>query len=82
MPSVEVFLNQPESYQNEIIPPNAKVITVEASSTMPWYRFASRGCAIGIDEFGYSAQKDDVLEKMNFDYDSIMKKVENCIRNN
>ena len=82
MPSVEVFLNQPESYQNEIIPPNAKVITVEASSTMPWYRFASRGCAIGIDEFGYSGQKDDVLEKMNFDYDSIMKKVENCIRNN
>ena len=82
MPSVEVFLNQPESYQNEIIPPNTKVITVEASSTMPWYRFASRGCAIGIDEFGYSGQKDDVLEKMNFDYDSIMKKVENCIRNN
>ena len=26
MPSVELFLSQPESYQNEIIPPNAKKI--------------------------------------------------------
>lgn len=82
MPSVEVFLQQPETYQNEIIPPNAKVITVEASATLPWYRFASRGCAIGIDEYGYSGQKDDVLEKMKFDYDSILQKVEKCIRGN
>ena len=82
MPSVEVFLTQPGSYQNEIIPPNAKVITIEASATLPWYRFASRGCAIGIDEHGCSGQKDDVLEKMKFDYDSILKKVENCIRGN
>lgn len=81
MPSVELFLNQPESYQNEIIPPNAKVITIEASSTLPWYRFASRGCAIGIDEYGCSGKKDDVLQKLHFDYDTLLKKVEYLIKN-
>ena len=82
MPSVELFLSQPESYQNQIIPPNAQVFTIEASATLPWYRFASRGCAIGIDTFGYSGHKDDVLEKLEFDYEAILKKVEQKIRNN
>ena len=82
MPSVELFLSQPESYQNQVIPPNAQVFTIEASSTLPWYRFASRGCAIGIDTFGCSGHKDDVLEKLEFDYESILKKVEQKIRNN
>ncbi|HAB66120.1 MAG TPA: transketolase [Firmicutes bacterium] len=82
MPSVELFLSQPIEYQNSVIPPNVKVITVEASSTLPWYRFASKGCAIGIDCFGMSGPKDAVLKQLGFDYDSIAAKIENCITNN
>ncbi len=82
MPSVELFLSQPIEYQNQIIPPNAKVITVEASATLPWYRFASHNCAIGIDIFGVSGHKDDVVEKLGFDHDTILRKVEQCIRGN
>lgn len=81
MPSVELFLSQPIEYQNQVIPPNAKVITVEASSTLPWYRFASRNCAIGIDTFGVSGKKEDVLQKLYFDYDSLLKKIEYHITN-
>ena len=80
MPSVELFLSQPQEYQDEIIPPDAKVFTIEASSTLPWYRFASKGCAIGIDTFGLSGQKDDVLEKLHFDYESILSKIETNIK--
>ena len=82
MPSVELFLSQPQEYQDQVIPPNAKVITVEASATLPWYRFASRGCAIGIDTFGVSGKREDVLQTMYFDYDSILKKIEYHITNN
>lgn len=81
MPSVELFLSQPIEYQNQVIPPNAKVITVEASATLPWYRFASRNCAIGIDTFGVSGKKEDVLQKLYFDYDSLLKKIEYHITN-
>lgn len=82
MPSMELFLSQPQSYQDEIIPPNTKVFTIEASSTLPWYRFASKNCAIGIDEFGCSGKKEDVLEKLKFDYETILAKIENNIINN
>jgi len=76
MPSVELFLAQPQSYQDEILPPNVKTFTIEASATLPWYRFASRNCAIGIDTFGCSGKKQDVLEHVHFDYESILKRIE------
>lgn len=82
MPSVDLFLHTTEEYQESIIPSTAKVFTIEASSTLPWYRFASKGCAIGIDTFGASGYKDDVLEHVGFDYESILKKIEEKIRNN
>ena len=82
MPSLDLFLKESKEYQEEIIPANVKVITLEASATLPWYRIASSNCAIGIDEFGYSGTKDDVLVKMNFDYDSLYKKVLENIKNN
>ena len=82
MPSMELFLSQPQEYQDQVIPPNAKVITVEASATLPWYRFASRGCAIGIDTFGVSGRREDVLQKLNFDYDSLLRRIEYLITNN
>lgn len=75
MPSVELFLNQSQEYQDQILPPNVKTFTIEASSTLPWYRFASRNCAIGVDTFGSSGRRDDVLKKVGFDYDSIIKKI-------
>lgn len=81
MPSVDLFLAQPKEYQDSVIPPNAKVITVEASSTLPWYRFASKGCAIGIDTFGMSGNKEMVLKQMGFDYEAIVTKIEKCIKN-
>lgn len=80
MPSVDLFLAQPETYQEEIIPSTAQVFTIEASSTLPWYRFASKNCAIGIDTFGYSGAKEDVLMKVNFDYESIIAKIEKNIK--
>jgi len=75
MPSVELFLEQTKEYQDSIIPPNIKTITIEASATLPWYRFASKDCAIGIDTYGYSGRRYDVLAAVGFDFESIRKKV-------
>lgn len=75
MPSMELFFEQPKEYQDSIIPPNAKVFTIEAGSTLGWYKVASHGCAIGIDTFGESGAPKDVLTTVGFDYDSIMKKI-------
>ena len=77
MPSMKLFKKQPKEYRDQILPPNAKIITVEAGSTMCWNYFTKY--TIGIDEFGISAPKDDVLERLNFDYESILSKIEEYI---
>ena len=75
MPSMEIFLEQPLEYQQAILPPNARVFTVEAGSTLGWYKIASKDCAIGIDTFGVSGQKEQVLQHLGFDYNTILQKV-------
>lgn len=75
MPSMNLFKAQDPSYQNEILPKNAKIITIEAGSTMPWTYFTPKENTIGIDEFGYSGTKDEVLHKLNFDYETILSKI-------
>jgi transketolase len=76
MPSVELFNNQTKEYKDSVIPPGVKVFTIEAGTTNAWYRFASPGCAIGVDWYGYSGDRDAVLQKLGFDYESILKKIE------
>ena len=57
------------------MPKNAKIISIEAGSTMPWTYFTPKENTIGIDEFGYSGTKDEVLHKLNFDYETILSKI-------
>lgn len=76
MPCIELFLKQNPIYEEKLLPKEVKIITLEASSSMMWNRFATnKDCAIGIDEFGVSGKKDDVLKYMNFDYNSILYQV-------
>ena len=79
MPSMQLFLEQEEGYRKEVIPEGFKVITLEAGSTMPWYRFTKPEYTIGVNDFGFSGTKDEVLEKMGFDYESILKKIEEIV---
>lgn len=79
MPSKEVFLKQDKQYQLFVLPVNVKTISIEASSSYNWYDLADY--TIGIDKFGKSGKVDDVLSDLNFDYDSIKKKILEIISN-
>jgi transketolase len=64
VPSLELFDAQPQAYRDEVVPPQARVVTIEAGSTLPWRYLAGRtGACIGIDRFGASAP-DKVLAKV------------------
>lgn len=80
MPSMNLFKKQDEEYKNSVLPPDSKIITIEAGSTMSWTYFTKPENTIGINEFGYSGTKDEVLEKVNFDYESILNKIEEIIK--
>ena len=57
MPCCEVFLQQPEAYQERILPSDCTCrVAIEAGSSLPWYRLVGlKGKVIGVDQFGKSA---------------------------
>lgn len=76
MPCMELFLKQNPVYEEKLLPKEAKIITLEAGSTLIWHRFAtSPKYTLGIDTFGMSGQKEDVLKYHNFDYNSLLIKI-------
>ena len=81
MPCMELFLEQSKEYYEELLPIGYKVIVIESSSSLGWYQFVyNKNYLITVDNFGASGNPNDVLKKMNFDYETIKKKVESLLK--
>lgn len=68
MPSLEVFLDQPDSYRAAVLPPGVPRVSVEAGRTWGWERVigTQRAAMVGIDRFGASAPAEVLAEKFGF----------------
>ena len=77
MPCVELFEKQNIEYKNIILPNNKKIISVEAGCTIGWYKYTN--LCIGIDTFGSSGKKDDLLKYFQLDVDGIYNQIINLI---
>ncbi|PLS75993.1 MAG: transketolase [Actinobacteria bacterium] len=64
MPSWELFEEQDESYQEEVIPPELPALAVEAATSFGWERWALD--SVSIDRFGASAPGKVALENLGF----------------
>ncbi len=82
MPSMELFRETPEEYQNQILPPEVrKRIIVEAGISMGWEPYAGEdGVIIGINSFGASAPGGTVMEKYGFTADNIVEKAMELVK--
>ncbi|TVP96571.1 MAG: transketolase [Acholeplasmatales bacterium] len=73
MPSMELFLKQPQKYQDSILPPDkTKRLAIELGCPMSWYRFTPH--VHGIETFGKSAPGEKILEHFGFTAEHIAKK--------
>lgn len=80
MPSMEVFERQSPEYKEEILPKNVNTFVIEASSSFSWYKYVeNENYLFTINNFGYSAKKDDILNKFNFNEKYIIKKIEELL---
>ncbi len=61
-PCFDLLVEQDESYLKELF--KGKVLVIEASRAIEWYRFADK--IIGMDSFGSSAKGDKLFEKFGF----------------
>ena len=73
MPSQELFLQQDFEYQDEVLPEDRPVISIEAASTYGWNRFAN--FTIGLDHFGASAPYKVLAEKFGFTPEGIVEQI-------
>ena len=81
MPCMELFLEQNEIYRNQILPPQARKISLEAGSTIGWERIVGcDGLMIGRDEYGASAPGEVLAQKFGFTADTVAREVLGWLR--
>ncbi len=68
MPSIEAFESQDEEYKAYILP-DVYTISIEAGSTLGWYKYADD--VIGIDTFGASGPANELFEAFGFTIENI-----------
>ncbi|MDH3674331.1 MAG: transketolase [Anaerolineae bacterium] len=75
MPSWELFARQPQSYKDNVLPPDVKArLAIEAGSTLGWERWVGQeGAIIGLDRFGISAPYQKLLEELGFTGENVVK---------
>ncbi|WP_187919868.1 transketolase [Helicobacter pylori] len=66
-PCFDLLIEQDESYFKELF--KGKVLAIEASRAIEWYRFADK--IIGMDSFGSSAKGDKLFEKFGFSVENV-----------
>jgi transketolase len=69
MPSWELFEEQDDDYQDQILGTGAPVLAVEAASSFGWARYADD--SVSIDRFGASGPGGEVLAYLGFTADNV-----------
>ena len=81
MPCMKLFEEQPKTYQSEVLPVGYKTFVIERSSSFGWHKYVYNDkYIIGIDEFGLSGEKIDVLKHFKLDDESIYKRIEKLVK--
>ena len=84
MPCLEIFDQQSEKYQNSVIPKTLKsIFSIEAGATTGWYKYIGKhGKCFGVDDFGMSANPQDVYNHFGLNCDNISKEIIRVIKKN
>ena len=74
-PSMEIFDEQPKSYQSKILDETKYKISIEASHPMSWKKYiGDNGISLGIEKFGKSAPYKEVYKYFKLTDDDVVKK--------
>lgn len=82
MPSWELFREQPQEYQNHVLPPAMTArLSIEAGTSFGWTQWVGeQGDCIAVDRFGASAPGGQVLENYGFNVDNVVERATAMVR--
>ncbi|MCG8449357.1 MAG: transketolase [Pirellulales bacterium] len=74
MPSFELFEQQPQTYRDEVLPPDVSArVAIEAGIRQGWDRYVgSTGAFVGMSGFGASAPFEKIYEEFGFTVENIV----------
>ena len=76
MPSMELFREQDEAYKEEVLPKEAKKVSIEMGSTFGWAEWTGTcGLNIGIYSFGISGKGEEVTAEFGFTPEKITERI-------
>ena len=64
MPSTNLFDLQDQKYQDKVLPQGAKIMALELSHPMSWYKYTKN--VYGVNRFGLSAPAAKIQEELGF----------------
>jgi transketolase len=81
-PSLEWFMEQPESYRNQVLPQIVKArVSIEAGVAQPWYQFiGDSGVAVSLEHFGASASASVLFTEFGFTVEKIVSAAKESIK--
>ena len=78
--SWELFFEQSDDYQKEVIGSSRLNVSIEAQSSFGWERFiGSDGLSISVDDFGVSAPYAEVQDHIGFTSDKVTEKIKQVL---
>ena len=81
MPSHNLFAEQSQAYRDEVLPPGAKKVSIEAAHPMSWQRWvAPDGIALGIERYGASAPYERIYKELGLMADDVVKAALKLVR--
>lgn len=72
VPCLDLFEEQTREYKEQVIDKDTKVLAVEASRAIEYYKYADD--VIGIDSFGASAPAKRLFDKFGFTIENVMRR--------
>jgi transketolase len=76
-PCLEVFAQQDRTYQDSVLLPGVRRVSIEAGITSPWARWVGlEGLSIGVDRFGASAPDKVLAEQFGLTPDRVVESIE------
>ncbi len=72
VPCLDLFEEQTREYKEQVIDKDTKVLAVEASRAIEYYKYADD--VIGIDSFGASAPAKRLFNKFGFTIENVMRR--------
>lgn len=77
MPCWDLFADQDDQYQDDVLPSDVPTLAVEAGTSFGWDRWADD--TVAIDHFGASAPGDVLFEKFGFTPENVASRAHDLI---